>query len=43
MKARLNITGLITTPAAYKYYYGINTYGELDNIRNGRTTVKESP
>ena len=41
IEAQLNINGLITTPVTYKYYYGINSYRELDNNRNSRITVKE--
>ena len=40
---RLDITGLIKIPAAYKYYYKVNAYSELDTNRNKVIIMKEYP
>ena len=40
IEARVNIPGLIKTPSAMKYYYGINYYGLQDNkINKGHTNI----
>ena len=43
VEARLNIKGLLQTPVAYKYYYKVNLYRELDSIQNCSTAMKEYP
>ena len=41
--ARLNVKGLIKTLAAFKCYYRVNAYGELDIVQNKSNKSKEYP
>jgi len=39
--ARVNMKGIAKIPSAFKCFYGVNIYRELDSVRNEGTTIKE--
>ena len=40
---RVDIKGIAKILSAFKYYYEVNAYGELDSARNTEIIIKECP